>query len=129
MPNEYDQRYAGKGLNASNLRGLQGPSAADEAKRKRSQASADLWQMLGNVAPLIGGGLGAIGGGALGALGGPAGIAAGAAGGFGLGSSIGSAARDAATANTDSTMQPFDDEERKRQERRQAALTLIGQLR
>ncbi len=125
--NEYENRYAGKGIDP---RSLQGASRDEERRRRRSESGANLAQMLGNVAPLAGGALGAAAGGLIGGLTtGGAMALPGAAIGSSIGSALGGVGKVAGDTAAAEGMRPFDEAEREREAKRQAAFALMSALR
>lgn len=97
------------------------------SQERDKDKQADWMRFAGDIAPMAGGALGAIGGGILGSAGGPAGIIAGAGGGMGVGYNLGGMAGDALGKSADSMNADYEDEEANKRQQRDAMLaTLMG---
>lgn len=122
MPGRYDPASRFKGVDPSKF----APRQMTSAEKKKDE-QADWLRFAGDVAPLAGGALGAIGGGLLGSAGGPLGIISGAGGGAALGYNLGGMAGDALGKGADSMNADYEDEEANKRAQRDAMLaTLMG---
>lgn len=122
MAGRYDPSERFKGVDPSKFASRRMTSAERDKDKQ-----ADWMRFAGDIAPLAGGALGAIGGGLLGSAGGPAGIIAGAGGGLGVGYNLGGMAGDALSKGADSMNADYEDEEANKRQQRDAMLaTLMG---
>jgi hypothetical protein len=117
-----------------------GRNAQGVEQSAKDKSDSDMWRFIGDIAPVAGTALGAVGGGLVGALGAPAtlgtSIIGGAAAGGALGGTVGKAGQALAHGQADNIDSETDDENFKREEenarrdaRRQEMLAILSSLR